>query len=366
MRDLFPGYRRPDEAALRTLWDSALFAFDANVLLNLYRYGRKTRDDLFSSIEALEHRVRLPHRSAFEFYTNRIRVIAATMSDRDALRNDVKCFVGDVQKKYGRTPHANLEALAANILRAADDALQTDETVEGGLTGTDPIADRVEGIFSGKVTPQVTLNAELRKAADARFADEVPPGYNDKKKPGDSRYGDIIIWYELIETAKRERLPVILISDDQKDDWYLRVNGRTVGPRPELIAEMQHAAGVAYYSYPVTAFLKWSARYDDTQVSSSTLAEVDTLAEIDATERHGHSSSALTQLLRHRLEAETLRRESEAAKVALRALQMISDLRGPHSADPFGGHAYLFRTAEDFPSDDPSSDDQREGEPGDE
>ena len=38
MKELFPGYFKETEGHLREIWDTSLFVFDANILLNLYRY----------------------------------------------------------------------------------------------------------------------------------------------------------------------------------------------------------------------------------------------------------------------------------------------------------------------------------------
>ncbi|MEQ8996136.1 MAG: PIN-like domain-containing protein [Coleofasciculus sp. B1-GNL1-01] len=53
MRDLFPGYYQPTPEEFETLWQEAIFSFDANILLNIYRYSAETRERLFEIIERL-------------------------------------------------------------------------------------------------------------------------------------------------------------------------------------------------------------------------------------------------------------------------------------------------------------------------
>lgn len=43
MRTMFPGHFRPNEEDFQALWADCMFAVDANVLLNLYRYSPDTR-----------------------------------------------------------------------------------------------------------------------------------------------------------------------------------------------------------------------------------------------------------------------------------------------------------------------------------
>ena len=67
MKDLFPGHFKESQENLREVWDTCLFVFDANILLNLYRYSDTTRREFLRIIERIKVRVWLPHRSAAPF-----------------------------------------------------------------------------------------------------------------------------------------------------------------------------------------------------------------------------------------------------------------------------------------------------------
>ena len=60
-----------------------------------------------------------------------------------------------------------------------------------------------------------------------------------KSEDGDPlrKFGDFFLWKELLEHGKEQKRPIIFVTDDKKEDWWLKVKGRTLGPRPELIAE---------------------------------------------------------------------------------------------------------------------------------
>ncbi len=91
MRKLFPGYYRPTDEEFDELWRQALFAFDANMMLNLYRYSETTRDQFLRILGSAEIRDRiwLPHQAALEYQRNRFTVIdtqrAAYRQIRDGL-----------------------------------------------------------------------------------------------------------------------------------------------------------------------------------------------------------------------------------------------------------------------------------------
>lgn len=63
MRELFPGYYRPTQEEFKQMWQECIFVFDANVLLNIYRYTAKTRGELLAIFEMLKERTWLPHQA---------------------------------------------------------------------------------------------------------------------------------------------------------------------------------------------------------------------------------------------------------------------------------------------------------------
>jgi PIN like domain len=75
MRKAFHQFFRPAPEKLSELWQHGLLSFDASVLLNVYGYSRKTRDDLVELIEKNAARARLPHQFGWEFARNRSSVI---------------------------------------------------------------------------------------------------------------------------------------------------------------------------------------------------------------------------------------------------------------------------------------------------
>src|SRR5262249_11683425 len=75
MKALFPGYYRPTQAEFAELWQTCIFALDANVLLNLYGYSEATREHFVSLLENISERIRIPHQFALEYQRNRCRAI---------------------------------------------------------------------------------------------------------------------------------------------------------------------------------------------------------------------------------------------------------------------------------------------------
>jgi len=68
MRDLFPGYYRPTNDQFAQMWHECVFSFDADVLLNIYRYTPKTREELFKIFDHLKERTCLTHQAVLDFH----------------------------------------------------------------------------------------------------------------------------------------------------------------------------------------------------------------------------------------------------------------------------------------------------------
>ena len=63
MRDKFPGRLRPSSEDFQAILRECLFAVDANVLLNLYRYSAETQKAPEDALLSVADRLFLPHQA---------------------------------------------------------------------------------------------------------------------------------------------------------------------------------------------------------------------------------------------------------------------------------------------------------------
>lgn len=49
MRNLFPEFNKPTTKRFKKLWTQAIFVFDTNVLLSLYRIPQQAREKMISA-----------------------------------------------------------------------------------------------------------------------------------------------------------------------------------------------------------------------------------------------------------------------------------------------------------------------------
>ena len=83
MKAVFPGYYRLSDYELSELWKDCLFVLDANVLLNLYRYPEKAREDFINVFAQISNRLWVPHHVALEYQANRLNVITEQIKKFD-------------------------------------------------------------------------------------------------------------------------------------------------------------------------------------------------------------------------------------------------------------------------------------------
>jgi hypothetical protein len=292
VRNLFPGYYRPTDDEFDQLWEDGVFVFDASVLLNLYRYTDETTTEFLELLEALNGRIWLPHQAALEYQRNRPAVIFKLEDTYDSVRSKIENVAHRIRDdlkgvlQEGRHPRLNRDELQ----RALQEALEVIQERVGereeehpDLLWDDPIRERIEDLFEDRVGPPFGEDEliEIHEEGEKRYEDEVPPGYMDKDKEGASQFGDLVLWKQLLTYAAENQAPIALVTNDQKEDWWREVKGRTIGPRPELVEEIQREADVLFYLYTPDDFLTYARERLAQEVEQDAIDEVRETREED-------------------------------------------------------------------------------------
>ena len=121
-----------------------------------------------------------------------------------------------------------------------------DASAEGG---GDPILEQLEEILVGRVTSPLAAEEWDECVAEANRRNEAdePPGYKDaNKQDGDlpeGGAGDYLVWYEATRYAKEQDRDLLIVTRDQKEDWWWRRKADFIGPRPELTLEYHRLTG---------------------------------------------------------------------------------------------------------------------------
>jgi predicted nucleic acid-binding protein len=259
------------------MWHEGLFILDTSVLLDAYRYSDETVEQLLDTLQKLQHRLWLPYHVALEYHRNLDSVIAQQQKPYSEAIDQIKKLRGSLASPK---EHPFLEKLlyeqAEAVLPTLEEALCKKMESLLALLTENPIKERLADLFAGRVgegfSPE-QLEAIYQEGRE-RYGKKIPPGFSDVAKPEPHRYGDLVIWKEILRKAKVSNTPLLLITSDVKEDWFLRVSGRTIGPRPELISELRKEADIAFYLYTMPSFLEHVNQYLDTSIPQKAIEEV--------------------------------------------------------------------------------------------
>jgi len=254
----FVGYKMASSAELDAALREAVVAVDASVLLDLYRFRPQTSRDLITTLRSLGDRLVVPHQALREFWRRRQRAQdspgGATRAATDALDKSGRS-IRDALDNWARAVGVDDDEVS-DLIGRVDDLLGElkgelqDVSQDASTRGDgDPILEQLEEILAGRVTSPLTPEewAECVAEGKRRIEDEEPPGYMDAdKQDGDlpeGGAGDYLVWYEAARYAKEQDRDLLIVTNDQKEDWWWRQKTDFIGPRPELTLEYHQLTG---------------------------------------------------------------------------------------------------------------------------
>jgi hypothetical protein len=285
MRDLFPGHFKEDDAALKKVWDECIFVFDANILLNFYRYSDSTRKEFLQLLSKIRDRVWLPHRAAEEYLNNRLSVIDQQEKSYDDTINAMSSLRKDLENAR-QHPFVNKKTMAKvnEVFSLLCNELTDNKGFHTKRISDDEIKESISSIFEKSVgSPYSKEDLEkIISDGEERYRQKIPPGFKDGSKSGNTevfseqcrKYGDLIVWYQVIAKSVETNKSVILVTDDKKEDWWEKFKGKTVGPRPELVKEFRDKTGNAFYMYQADRFLELARENLNERVSEAIVEEI--------------------------------------------------------------------------------------------
>jgi hypothetical protein len=304
MKGLFPGYYSPSEEEFLELWQKCIFIFDTNVLLDFYEYRNETRKDFFKVLDAIKDRLWIPHQVALEYHENRITRIKQAESNFTEAKKILDIEASKIldQKTTQALSHnfksqyfspEAVQEIKENVKKVFDTfwdklAFGREDLIQ--INGSDYIRDKITDLLQGKIGEPPINQAELNEIyseGQQRYEIFRPPGFKDleDKKP-DSHYickglafkrvyGDLILWKQILKQVKSKSLShIIFITGDNKEDWWRKERGETIGGRPELVEEILEAGASLFYMYKPERFLEYAQKYLQLEVKEESIQQV--------------------------------------------------------------------------------------------
>jgi rRNA-processing protein FCF1 len=271
MRERYPQFYTPTKKQLENLMKSAAIILDTNVLLGLYRSSENTVDELLVLLEAAKKQLWMPYQVGLEYHQGVDGVIAEVRAAHENFRKTLDGALDNLRSSLSDFRHPFIREKVLRELDSLGERLRTELDkpawgVEELNARQQRIRSRIVGLYDSSTQIGSAFSdddiAAIVQNGKRRYAEEIPPGYKDAQKPGNPRrpFGDLIIWRELIRYAGAQQIPIVLVSDDRKEDWWgQRVAGKTLGPHPALRAEFAKETGQEFYLYSSEQFLEHGA-----------------------------------------------------------------------------------------------------------
>ena len=299
MRKLFFGYYSPTEDEFNKLWMNGTFFFDANAILNLYSYSEPARNDMIKILKYLANRIVIPHQAALEYQENRF----SRIFEQKELFKKVKKIIEEhrkgmkssIDELHLEKRHSTINA--TDFIKALNEIcdeftkkLKELEENQQDVHEEDKIRKILDDTLGNKTGSPLTKEdlEALYGEGEKRYKRKQPPGYMDLESKKDEppyhykdliikrQFGDLIIWDQIIREAKIKELKyVIFITDDTKEDWWWTKKGKKLGPRPELIQEIQSKANISYFwIYSSENFMKHASDYFKLKIPEGSIKQV--------------------------------------------------------------------------------------------
>lgn len=312
MKTLFSEYCPLTEDDVTSLLKKCIFVFDTNVLLNLYRYQKDTVNEFFSICDKVKNRLWMPYQVCQEFMKNRPSVIIEQNTLIDQYIKTIEKLSTDTNSEFSKINQklhsvVNIEAILHDIqskfLSIKEMLNESKKEFDGSVHMSlieDDVICRLEELFEGKINKEPPdIDAKIKEIL-GRYKQKIPPGYEDAKDKGENEScGDCLIWFEILEKAKNDNCSVVFISDDKKEDWIWKVNGKRLWCRPELIKEFSNnSQGQVFYSYNMARFFEVSKKHIQVSVKTSAINDVKRVAtEQDRSHQYCNFSDELFKVI---------------------------------------------------------------------
>lgn len=274
MKNSFSEHHVSDKGELEEFLKTSTIVLDTNALLDLYRLNKENRDKYFEVLSNVKDRLHLTYHIGHEFYKNKEIVIASICNMKKDLKKYLEEELTKIENKLKNSNFNNnasllkyekqlQEVLIENLTLFKEESLNTIDEKNQFINGDylydkDEILYKINEIYEGKIGKKIE-DEELEKIyieGEKRYEGKIPPGYSDvKDKKGNEKFGDLIIWKELIEFSQETKNDVLLISRDRKPDWCYKLNGYDLGPRKELLSEFKKETGQRFFSLTVSHFI---------------------------------------------------------------------------------------------------------------
>lgn len=276
MKDLFFEYYKPTTAFINKIWKDPIYVFDTNVLLDAFRSSEDGYKDLIKTFRILKKNIWIPYQIAKEYHQNLNKTIEEQYKKYDKPLDLLTKFEESVSKRreHPFIEYKNEVEILRNRLTEGKERLKK-------LISNNTKANEIADIFKDNIgaEPSEKRLNELYKEGEKRYKDNIPPGFEDNDKSNKNKYGDFIIWEDLIKKSQEDKRHIIFVTNDIKCDWFVSYISDSKIPHPILKKEFHERTTMEIYMYTLDDFLKEINQRKNGSVKEDTISEIENRRE---------------------------------------------------------------------------------------
>lgn len=288
MNSEFSVYYNPTEQEKKNLFEHCVFVFDSNTLLDIYRIGHEKAEKVLNLIERYKSRIVIPYQAAKEYHESMMGLISKLIESYSRfLEGNNEDRIKD--RFIEALSLQNSPAMRLQLVDTLSDSIK--EFLEKVVRERDYLREqfdkwelqtKISNVIGALILPSLP-EEELREVpveGESRYARGVPPGFRDFDKV-ENKFGDLIIWKEILSYVGKHKNSIVFISSDQKDDWINVQNGMNCGPRVELQREFKQIYHDGTFQiYTLNAFLEY-ANNDKKELQEDEMRAIQDMLSLD-------------------------------------------------------------------------------------
>ncbi|ABS40128.1 PIN-like domain-containing protein [Clostridium botulinum] len=248
--------------SFKSLYNSnPVYIFDTNIYLDLLRYSKKSSEETLLIYKSLQKNMWVPNQVNEEFQKNVLIVEGQRTTNAKKAVTDSKNAINKCNESIAKQLNifvkykfdcsqdivSKVDTELTALKKSIEDYSKTYvKPKNSGFLDVQDVIDFFNFVYTKNKNNELLPSAlfSIYMAGDLRYKYKIPPGYMDdpknnsgSSKKGTAIFGDLVLWNEIMNFGKDSKQPIVFVTSDVKEDWFLLENDKPIAPRDELIKE---------------------------------------------------------------------------------------------------------------------------------
>lgn len=236
-----------------------LIVLDTNIVLELYRKPANISLDIISALKQIKDCIFIPRQVYDEYIRNYHEICGKERKKYQKVKKELSEATRKLQEdinskisEYRKHNYTDITKLQSDLQQKIQEIQNTINNFEHGhekekqlnidFFENDKVKEFLDFLEAeGRIGADIPFSTRLSilQEGQIRFDNLIPPGYMDREKIGQDKYGDLFVWKSILAIAKEKNANIIFVCNDTKEDWWKKDKEIPVNLRDELLKEFK-------------------------------------------------------------------------------------------------------------------------------